>query len=63
MNNNESIFTSILGIAIGIIAMACYWVAIITDGQNEDWGYLAVDILFFPFGLVRGILIALGLIG
>lgn len=46
---------------ISIIAL---WVtAVATDGNAGHWGWLAVDIIMSPVGVVRGLLILFGLAG
>lgn len=46
------------------ITIIALWVtAVATDGNAGHWGWLAVDIIMSPVGVVRGLLILFGLAG
>ncbi|QVV96844.1 hypothetical protein [Kosakonia phage Kc166A] len=46
------------------IIIAGLWVtSVATDGNSERFGWMAVDILLWPVGMVRGLLILFGIVG
>lgn len=50
-------------IILYIVIIALWATAMVTDGNAGQWGWLAVDFLLSPVGVVRGLLILLGLAG
>lgn len=50
-------------IVIYIVLIALMATAMVTDGNAGQWGWMAVDFLLSPVGIVRGLLILLGLAG
>lgn len=46
------------------IAIVGLWVtSVVADGNAERWGWMAMDILAWPLGVVRGLLLLVGLAG
>lgn len=40
------------------------WVtSVVADGNTERFGWMAVDVLVWPIGVLRGLLILLGIAG
>lgn len=46
-----------------IIVIALWVTAVATDGNAAQWGWMVVDIVVSPVGVVRGLLILFGLAG
>lgn len=51
------------GIALYITIIMAWLTAVFTDGNALRLGWMAVDIIFSPVGVVRGILMWFGLAG
>ena len=41
---------------IGVISLVAWIVAVVVDGNNRKFGWLAIDIMVPPIGVVRGLL-------
>lgn len=50
-------------ILIYAVIMGLWATALVTDGNSGSWGWMAVDFLLSPVGVVRGLLILCGLAG
>ena len=50
-------------IALYIASILSWLTAVIVDGNELRLGWLAVDIIFSPVGIVRGLLMWIGLAG
>jgi len=45
-----------------IAAFACWVRAIIVDANSDALGWVVVDVILFPFGVIRGLLMFIGVI-
>lgn len=51
------------GLLMYIIIVGLWVTSVVADGNAERWGWMAVDILAWPVGVVRGLLILVGIAG
>lgn len=49
--------------SVYILIIALWATAMVTDGNAGHWGWLVVDFVLSPVGVVRGLLILFGLAG
>lgn len=56
------LFTSATVITFWLIGIVSMLTSIICDGNSGKFGWLVVDIMLFPIGVVRGALMLLGVI-
>lgn len=56
-------FNIMRAIVLYIVIVGLLVTAMVTDGNSGQWGWMAVDFLLSPVGVVRGLLILLGLAG
>uniref|UniRef100_A0A7G9IRB6 Uncharacterized protein n=1 Tax=Citrobacter phage NS1 TaxID=2766968 RepID=A0A7G9IRB6_9CAUD len=52
-----------ISIALYVTIIMSWLTAVFTDGNALRLGWMAVDIIFSPVGVVRGILMWFGLVG
>lgn len=52
-----------IALLIWVAGLAAWLTAVIVDGTAHAWGWLAADILFSPLGVVRGLLMWVGVAG
>lgn len=53
-------FGSILGIGIGLASFGAWLTHVVTCFQDGLWGFLIAGAIFFPIGVVHGIMIWFG---
>lgn len=58
-----AVIVTILYVLIWAAGIAAWLTAVIVDGTAHAWGWLIADILFSPLGVVRGVLMWLGIAG
>lgn len=63
MNASTAVVGAAIYVLLWAIGLAAWLTAVIVDGSASAWGWLAADILVSPFGVVRGVLMWLGIAG
>ncbi len=51
------------GLLMYIIIVGLWVTSVAADGDAERFGWMAVDILAWPVGVVRGLLLLAGIVG
>lgn len=51
------------GLLTYIIIIGLWVTSVVADGNADRFGWMAVDILVWPVGLIRGLLILVGIAG
>lgn len=51
------------GLLMYVIIVGLWVTSVVADGNAERFGWMAIDILAWPLGVVRGLLLLVGIAG